>query len=139
MYILISCVAASGDKPGAAILLSVFFVKHGLITVCAEQNVRYPFRGSSHLLTDDFQINAGAAFDDQFIMDMTDDKAVPEGFHGVAEDIAADCLDDILNELRTVRFDAFPFLCGSDTFIGNRFAAKLILADTRLHVGEPSS
>lgn len=33
-----------------------------------------------------------------------------------------DCLDDVLYELRTVGFDTFPFLCGSDTFIGDRFA-----------------
>ena len=29
---MINDVAASGDEPGAAILLSVFFVKHGLIS-----------------------------------------------------------------------------------------------------------
>lgn len=72
--------------------MSVFFVKHGFITIGAEQDVRHPFRGSSHLLTDDIQVNAGAAFDDQFIMDVSDDKAVAEGLHGVAEDVTADGL-----------------------------------------------
>ena len=129
----------SGDEPGAAILMSVFFVKHGLISISAEQDVRHPFRGSSHLFTDNIQVNTGAAFDDQFIMDVSDDKAVAESFHGVAEDVAADCLDDVFNELWTVGFDAFPFLCGSDTLIGNGFAAKLILADAGLHIGEPAT
>ena len=94
--------------------MSVFFVKHGLVAVCSEQDVRHPFRGSSHLLTDDFQVNVWAAFDDQLIMDMSDDETMPESFHGVAENVAADCLDDVLYELRTVGFDAFPFLCGSE-------------------------
>ena len=78
---MINDVAASGDEPGAAILMLVFFIKHGLIAVGAEQDVRHPFWGSSHLLTNDLQINAGVAFDNQFIMDVSDDKAVPESFH----------------------------------------------------------
>ena len=44
-------------------------------------------------------------------MNMTDDKAVPECFHDIAEDVAADGLNDVLHELRTIGFDAFPFLC----------------------------
>ena len=50
-------------------------------------------------------------FDDQLIVDVTDDEAVPKSLHGVTEDVAADGLDDVLHELRTVGFDAFPFLC----------------------------
>ena len=116
--------------------MSVLFVKIGLVAVGAEQDVRHPVRGSAHLFTDHFQANIGAAFDDQFIMDVTDDKAVPQSFHGVAEDVAANGLDDVLHELRTVGFDAFPFLCGADSFIGDGFAAVLIFADTGLHIGE---
>ncbi len=82
--------------------MSVFFLKKGLISISTEQDIWHPFRGSAYLLTDDIQINIGAAFDDQFIMDMSDDEAVPESFHGVAEDISADGLHNILNELRTV-------------------------------------
>ncbi len=63
-----------------------------------------------HLLTDSFQVNIGAAFDDQFIMDVPDDETVPKSFHGITEDISADGLHDILHEPRSVRFDAFPFL-----------------------------
>lgn len=44
-------------------------------------------------------------------MDVSDDEGVLEGFHSIAEYVAADGLDDILHELRTVGFDAFPFLC----------------------------
>lgn len=101
----------SGDEPGAAFFMSVFFIKAGLITISTEQDVRHPVRRSAHLLTDHIQVNIWAAFDNQLIMNVTDDEAVPESFHGVAKDVAADGLDDILHELRTVGFDAFPFLC----------------------------
>ena len=120
----------------AAIFMSVFFVKIGLVAIGAEQDVRQPFRRSAQLLTDHIQVNIRAAFDDQFVMNVTDDKTVPECFHGVTEDVAADGLDDIFYELRTVGFYAFPFLCGSNTFISYGFAAELILTNTRLHVGE---
>ena len=106
-----SYIAASGDEPGAAIFMSVFFIKIGFVPIGAEQDVRHPVRRSSHLFADDIQINSRAAFDDKLIMNVTDDEAVPESLHGVAEDVAADGLDDILHELWTVGFDAFPFLC----------------------------
>jgi len=115
--------------------MSVFFIKIGLIAVGTEQDVRHPVRRSAHLLADRIQVNVRTAFDNQLIMNMTDDEAVPESLHGVAEDVAADGLNDVLHELRTVRFDAFPFLCGSNTFISYGFAAELILTNTRLHVG----
>ena len=81
--------------------MSVFLVKLCLISICPEQDARHPVRRPSHLFIDGFQVNAGVAFDDQFIMDMTDDETVPEGLHGIAEYIAADGLDNILHELRT--------------------------------------
>ena len=88
------------------------------------------------MFADHIEIDAGVAFYDQFVMDMTDDKAVPECFHGIAEDIAADRLHDILHEFRTVGFDTFPFLCGTDALIGHGFTAELILSDTGLHIAE---
>ena len=131
-----SYIAASGDEPGAAIFMSVFFIKIGFVPIGAEQDVRHPVRRSAHLLTDHIQVNIRAAFDDdQLIMNVTDDEAVPECFHGVAEDIAADGLDDVFHELRTVGFDTFPFLCRSNTFIGDGFAAILVFSDTWFHVG----
>ena len=56
--------------------MSVFFIKHGLIAIGAEQDIRHPFRRSAHLLTDDIQVNFGTAFNDQFIVDMSDDEAM---------------------------------------------------------------
>ena len=128
--------AASGDEPGAAIFMSVFFVELCFVAVGAEQDVRHPFRGSAHLFADGFQINTGIAFDDQFIMDMPDDKALPEGLHGIAENVPADSLHDVFYELGTIGFDAIPLLCRSNTFVGDGFATELVLTDARLHVGE---
>ena len=101
----------SGIEPGAAIFMSVFFIKAGFVAVGAEKDVRHPVRRSAHLLANHTQVNVRTTFDDQLIMNMTDDEAVPESFHGVTEDVAADGLDDVLHELRTIGFDAFPFLC----------------------------
>ena len=117
----------------------VFLVKHGFIPVSAEQDVRHPIRRSAHLLTDHIQVNIRAAFDDQLIVNVTDDKTVPESLHGIAEDIATHGLDDVLHELRSVGFYAFPLLCGSNAFVGDGFAAILIFSDTWLHVGEKTA
>ena len=72
-------------------------------------------------------------------MNVTDDEAVSESLHGVTEDVTAYGLDDILHELRTVRFNTFSFLCGSNTFIGDGFTAILVFSDTGLHVGEQAA
>ena len=39
-------VAASGAEPGAAIFVSVFFIKIGFVAVGTEQDVRHPVRRS---------------------------------------------------------------------------------------------
>ena len=121
------------------LFFSVFFVKIGFVAVGAEQDVRHPVRRSSHLFADDIQINSRAAFDDKLIMNVTDDEAVPESLHGVAEDVAADSLDDVLHELRAVGFDAFPFLCRSDSFVGDRLSTILVFSNTRFYVGEQAA
>lgn len=72
-------------------------------------------------------------------MDMTADEAVGEVPHCEAEKIPADGLHDILHEFRTVGFDAFPLLCGSNIHVGDRFAAILVFTDTGLNVGEHSA
>ena len=92
--------------------MSVFFIKLCFVSISTEQDVWHPVRGSAHLLTDHIQVNVGAAFDNKFIMYVTNDEAVPEGLHGITEDVAADGLHNVFHELRAVRFDAFPFLCG---------------------------
>ena len=56
-----SYIAASGDEPGAAIFMSVFFIKIGLIPIGAEQDVRHPVRRSAHLLANHTQVNVRAA------------------------------------------------------------------------------
>ena len=89
-----------------------------LVSIGAEQDVRHPVRRSAHLLTDHIQVNIRVALDYQLIMNMTDDEAVPESLHGIAEDVAADSLDDVLHELRTVGLNAFPLFCGANSFIG---------------------
>ena len=72
-------------------------------------------------------------------MNVPDDEAVSECLHGIAEDIAADGLDDILNEFRPVGFNAFPFLCRAYAFIGGGFSAELIGSDPGLHVCKSAS
>ena len=46
-------VAAFGVEPGAAIFMSVFFIKIGLVAIGAGQDVRHPVWRSVHLLADD--------------------------------------------------------------------------------------
>ena len=70
---------------------------------------------------------------------MTADKAVGEVTHSKTEKIAGDCLHNVLNEFRAVAFDTFPFLSGSDTFIGYGFTAESIFSDTRLDVVKSST
>ena len=55
----------SGDEPGAAIFVLVFFIKTGFVAVGAEKDVRYPVWRFAHLLTDRIQVNVRTAFDDQ--------------------------------------------------------------------------
>ena len=129
----------SGDEPGAAFFMSVFFIKIGLVAVGTEQDVRHPVRRSAHLLTDHIQVNIRAAFDDQLIVNVTDDKTVPESLHGTTEDIATHGLDDVLHELRSVGFDPFPFLRGSYSFIGDGLTTILVLSDAGLHIAEQAA
>ena len=63
--------------------MSVFFIEASFVAVGAEKDVRHPVRRFAHLFADHIQINVRAAFDDQLIMNMTDDEAVLERFHGV--------------------------------------------------------
>ncbi len=132
-------VAVTGNNPGAAILLSVFFIILCFIPICPKHDIRPPVRGAAHLLTNGFQVNTGVAFDDQFIIDVSDYEIMPESFHGIAEDIAADGLVDILYKLWFEGFNAFPFPCGANTFISDRFSAELIGSNPGLHICKPAS
>ena len=97
------------DRKGAIFL--IFLVKFCFVSVGAKLDPGEPGRRSTHLFADGFYIYIAAAFDDQLIVNMSADEAMGECTHGIAEDVPADCLDDVLYEFRTVRFDAFPFLC----------------------------
>ena len=72
-------------------------------------------------------------------MDVSDDEAVAERLHSITENVTANGLDDILHELWTVGFYAFPFLCRAHAFVGDGFSAKLIGADPGLHICKPAS
>ena len=72
-------------------------------------------------------------------MNMPNDKAVAKSFHSVAENVAADGLDDILHEFWSVGFNAFPLLRRANTFIGGGFSTILVFSDTGLHVGEQAT
>ena len=72
-------------------------------------------------------------------MDMTDNKAMSEGFHGIHKDIPADGLYDILHKLGTVGFNAFPFFCATYALIGYGFSAESVFTHPGFHVRQPSA
>lgn len=70
---------------------------------------------------------------------MTDNETMGESSHGMAEDVAADYLHDILRKFGIVIFDAFPFFICADTFVCYGFATEFILANFRFNIAEPSA
>ena len=63
----------------------IFLIKITFIPVCSKKQSLDPGRGSPHLFADSIQGYIGAAFDDQFIMYMTADKAVGKGLHHLCD------------------------------------------------------
>ena len=59
----------------------------------------------SHDVADALHIGIFRNFDDQFIVDMSADETVFQVLHGIAENVAADSLGDILDVFRAVGFD----------------------------------
>lgn len=49
---------------------SVFFIKHGLIAIGTELEPVCPRRCPAHLLTEDLQVDAGAGFDNQLVVNV---------------------------------------------------------------------
>ena len=88
------------------------------------------------MFADDPVIDVMTALNDQLIMDMSADEAVGKGPHGVAEDVPADCLHDVLHELRAVGFDPLPFLHGVDTHVGDGLSAEAVLSYFGIYVTE---
>lgn len=65
------------------------------------------------------------------------DLAAAKCPHGVAEEIPAGRLHDVLGELWTIGLKSLPLFCGADPFIGDTVAAEFVLTDTWFHIGEP--
>ena len=124
--------------PETAIFL-IFFVKWRFISIASNLDIWHPVWRPTHDIADGFVIDILTTFDNEFIMDMTADKAVGEVTHGKTEKVPGDCLHDVLYEFRTVAFDSFPFLSGADTFIGYGFTTESIFSDTRLDVAKSST
>lgn len=70
---------------------------------------------------------------------MSADEAVTKRFHGINQEVSEDGLYYIFYEFRSVVFKPLPFLIGSDSFVGDRFPAKLIFTDVGLDVGQLSA
>ena len=69
-------------------------------------------------------------------MDVADDAAVRQRPHGVAQDVPADCLGDVLAELRPVALNAGPVLGAVHAHVGDALAAKAVHADLWFDVGQ---
>lgn len=59
--------------------------------------------------------------------------------NGVGENIPADSLDNVLHEFRTVGFDALPFFVCANTYVGDGFAAELVLTNLRFDIRQISA
>lgn len=70
-------------------------------------------------------------------MDVADDAAVGQRPHGVAEDVVADRLGDVLHELRPVALNAEPVLCAVHAHICHALPAETVSADLGLNAGKP--
>ena len=118
---------------------SIFLIEAALETLGAKQENFRPRWGSFHLLTNDRKGDLLVAFDDEFIMDVCNNVHRPQRLHGIAENVATDRLRDILHELRTVGFNPCPLFREIESHVSDGFAAKLILSDAGLHVGESAT
>lgn len=118
---------------------SIFFVKITDITICTEQKSLCPGGNPCHLLTDGTKAHARVSFDDQFVMHMGYDTAAPKCPHGIHQNVTACCLDDVLHELGTIAFKPLPFLCTTDTLVGHRLTAELILSHAWFYIGKNSA
>lgn len=72
-------------------------------------------------------------------MDMAANLPAGKIVHGVAEKVSGDCLYNILHKFRTVGFNAFPFLCSTDTFISDGLSAKFVFSDAWFYIAEHSA
>ena len=103
----------------------IFLIKITFIPVCSKKQSLDPGRGSPHLFADSIQGYIGAAFDDQFIMDVPDDEAMPEGFHE-AEVVQDDGTQDALETQ-----DKFSGATELDQKIVQALVDKVVVYDPR--------
>ena len=114
-------------------------IKPALVPIGPELDAREPRRRPAHLLTDRVERYTGATFYDQLVMHMPDDLAVAQGPHGVGQNVPANGLHDVLDELRAIALYPGPVLCGVDPHIGDRLTAETILAESGLDVCKPAA
>ena len=60
---------------------------------------------------------------------MGHNSAAPQRLHGVAKNVPANRLNNILAKFRPIAFQSFPFFRAADAHVRNRIAAELIGAD----------
>ena len=70
---------------------------------------------------------------------MSDNAIIPEIHHCMEQNISCNALNDVLHELRSVAFDTFPLFLLTNTHVSDRFAAELVFADFRFHIGKSSA
>ena len=97
----------------------IFFIKRCRIAVGPQQQAFGPRRRAAHLFTNCIQRHAGISFDDNFIVNMHDNRTVAECLHSVAKNITSSGLHDVFDKFWTVGIKTFPLLGASDAFIGN--------------------
>lgn len=65
-------------------------------------------------------------------------KAVPEGLHGIGQNVPGHGLHQVLRDLWTIGFQPGP-LPQVDALVGHALGAKAVHADAGLNIGEPSA
>ena len=110
-------IPSDSERTGTAMLStgkSIFFIKITFVAVSLQKKPFGPGRCPAHLFADGGDADILPTFDNQFIVDMAHNSTAAQGLHGIAEDIPADGLDDVFHEFRSITFQSFPFLCGSE-------------------------
>ena len=120
-------------------ILTSLFIVGRCITRSLQNKPVSPWRGLSHQFTHGIEAHSRICLNDYFVMYVHHDTAMLESLHGIAENVSGNCLHDVFHELGTVAFDAFPFLCSTNTFIGNTLAAKLVYANAGFYIGKLSA
>ena len=106
-----------------------------LIPVCSERHIINPLRRSAHQVTYVLESSILRALNDEFVMHVTYDAAVFQGFHGISQNITAYCLNDVFHKLRTVALNSAPFLSSINSHIGDALSTKLVNAHSWLNIG----